>query len=78
LTVGPDTSIEDDFDLADAGQALRKVLVEISSTLRDDHEDPHAPKPTASGTDTRRNFSATELWHNACCPDCPAEATRCA
>lgn len=76
-TVGPDPPIEDHFDLADAGQALSEVLVEVSSTLRDDHEDPHGPKPTASGTDPRRNFSG-EFWHNACSAGPLAEATRCA
>ena len=76
-SVGPDTSIEDDFDPADAGETLREVLVEVSSTLRDHHEDPHAPQPTASRTDPRRNFSGSEVWHNACCPGAPAEGTGC-
>lgn len=76
-TVGPDPSIEDHFDLADAGQALGEILVQVCSILRDDHEDPHAPKPTASGRDPRRNFSA-EFWHNPCSAGSPAEATRCA
>jgi hypothetical protein len=76
--VGADTSIEDDLDPADAGETLSEILVEVCSTLRDHHEDPHAPQPTASRTDPRRNFSGSEVWHNTCCPGAPAEGTGCA
>lgn len=60
--LGADTPVHDHFNLLDAGEGGREVLVEVWTILGDDDEDPHAgslPRPVPGGRAIFRSASVT-------------------